>query len=227
MNGSNARPKPSNDEDDEMEGIEGMDEDDDEDDFELDEDMAMFDAEADSEESSEDSQEDEEDEDDDESSLSDEQEGSLQDSDQDALEDEDEEERSLFDSDSRPTKSRKKFTSPLDDGFFSLQDFNAETEEGESRKASRGNLNEEEDDEDEESVDLFASVENEGVDFEEEDVEDTPAGEGPTRSNSTLCSYQFLRPGKVQRLLCTSPKERSSRERRAFRACKARQGQIQ
>ncbi|KAJ7706140.1 U3 small nucleolar ribonucleoprotein complex, subunit Mpp10 [Mycena rosella] len=58
----------------------------------------------------------------------------------------------------------------LNDGFFDLASFNAETEEAEARKVSRGRLNDDDDDSDEESVDLFAPVDvAENFDEEDED----------------------------------------------------------
>ncbi|KAJ7103497.1 U3 small nucleolar ribonucleoprotein complex, subunit Mpp10 [Mycena belliarum] len=58
----------------------------------------------------------------------------------------------------------------LDDGFFDLASFNAETEEAEARKVSRGRLADDEDDSDDESVDLFAPIKDvENFDEEDED----------------------------------------------------------
>lgn len=50
--------------------------------------------------------------------------------------------------------------SELDDGFFDLAEFNAETEAAEARSSSKGRLADDDDveDDDNESVDLFASV---------------------------------------------------------------------
>lgn len=63
----------------------------------------------------------------------------------------------------RPSRRSKAFTrSQLDDGFFDLASFNAETEEAEAKHVSRGrlrSLNEDEDSEsDEEPFDYFAAV---------------------------------------------------------------------
>lgn len=62
-------------------------------------------------------------------------------------------------------KPRKGGHSELDDGFFDLAAFNAETEEAESRAVSRGRLGRDSDDEDgdnaEEDVDYFAAVDDE------------------------------------------------------------------
>ncbi|KAF8591856.1 Mpp10 protein [Ramaria rubella] len=63
----------------------------------------------------------------------------------------------------------------LDDGFFSLADFNAEIEEAEAKDVSRGHLGEDEDDDDvaEDDVDLFTTVDDVGASaFEEEDLEE-------------------------------------------------------
>ena len=68
----------------------------------------------------------------------------------------------------------------LDDGFFSLAEFNAETEEAEAKDVSKGRLGHDDDDDDddddeqqEDEVNLFAAVEDVGGDtFEEGDLED-------------------------------------------------------
>ncbi|KAG6902877.1 hypothetical protein C0995_010046 [Termitomyces sp. Mi166 len=62
--------------------------------------------------------------------------------------------------------------SRLDDGFFDLASFNAETEEVEAKSSSRGRLGEEEDSDDNISVDLFTALEG------EEDLDDTREGAG-------------------------------------------------
>ncbi|KAI5898329.1 Mpp10 protein [Schizophyllum commune H4-8] len=78
--------------------------------------------------------------------------------------------------DKRPSRiptRRKRGHSELDDGFFDLAAFNAETEEAESRQVSRGHLNEDDsDDDDNISVDLFAPVDDEQA-LEESDDEQT------------------------------------------------------
>jgi U3 small nucleolar RNA-associated protein MPP10 len=63
----------------------------------------------------------------------------------------------------------------LDDEFFSIDEFNRETEEMEALSRSRGQLNEDED-EGEEGVDLFGNVED-VENFEEEDEEGEANGE--------------------------------------------------
>ncbi|KAJ6575152.1 U3 small nucleolar ribonucleoprotein complex, subunit Mpp10 [Mycena capillaripes] len=69
----------------------------------------------------------------------------------------------------RQSKSSAGSKTGLDDGFFDLASFNAETEEAEARKVSRGRLDED-DSEDDESVDLFAPVDvAENFDEEDED----------------------------------------------------------
>jgi U3 small nucleolar RNA-associated protein MPP10 len=76
----------------------------------------------------------------------------------------------------RPSQSKSSAGSKagLDDGFFDLASFNAETEEAEARKVSRGRLDED-DSSDDESIDLFAPVDV-AENFDEED-EDTAGGE--------------------------------------------------
>ncbi|KAJ6610027.1 U3 small nucleolar ribonucleoprotein complex, subunit Mpp10 [Mycena sp. CBHHK59/15] len=65
--------------------------------------------------------------------------------------------------------------SGLDDGFFDLAAFNAETEESEARKVSRGRLDEDDDDSEfDASVDLFTPVDV-AENFDEEDLDN--AGE--------------------------------------------------
>lgn len=82
---------------------------------------------------------------------------------------------------SRKQKSKKGGNSVLDDGFFDLASFNAETEEAEAKKVSGGrlgsNLEDEDDSEsDVDSVDYFAAVEG---------AEAFEAGE-PTESGQLL-----------------------------------------
>ncbi|KAJ7254075.1 U3 small nucleolar ribonucleoprotein complex, subunit Mpp10 [Mycena haematopus] len=72
-----------------------------------------------------------------------------------------------------PGRSRNKTSAGsktgLDDGFFDLASFNAETEEAEARNVSRGQLDGD-DSEDDDSVDLFAPVDvTENFDEEDED----------------------------------------------------------
>jgi U3 small nucleolar RNA-associated protein MPP10 len=63
----------------------------------------------------------------------------------------------------------------LNDGFFDLASFNAETEQAEARSSSRGRLGgEESDNDDDMSVDLFAPIQ--GDNFEEDDLENDPGG---------------------------------------------------
>ncbi|CAE6436225.1 unnamed protein product [Rhizoctonia solani] len=71
-------------------------------------------------------------------------------------EDEDEDEDEEDEEEAHPT---------LDDSFFSIDDFNRETEALEAHNRSAGALNEDDEDEDDEDVDLFMDV---------QDIEDTP-----------------------------------------------------
>ncbi|KAJ7361715.1 U3 small nucleolar ribonucleoprotein complex, subunit Mpp10 [Mycena albidolilacea] len=71
------------------------------------------------------------------------------------------------------SKSSAGSKSGLDDGFFDLASFNAETEEAEARKVSKGRLDGD-DSEDEGSIDLFAPVDV-AENFDEEDEDE--AGE--------------------------------------------------
>lgn len=68
-------------------------------------------------------------------------------------------------------KKRNTATSELDDGFFSLAEFNADTERAESKSASRGRLAGGDDSEDDENtIDFFASVDPVEK-FDEDDLE--------------------------------------------------------
>lgn len=65
----------------------------------------------------------------------------------------------------------------LDDGFFDLSSFNAETEQAEAIAVSRGKLARDSDDEDtDESIDLFAPIDDTEM-FAEEDLENSGGGE--------------------------------------------------
>ena len=86
----------------------------------------------------------------------------------------------------RPARPRKGPKHPvLDDDFFSIQEFNRETEGAEARSSTRGRLkkagSDDEDEDDNDSVDLFADV--------GEDVEDAGSdedGDGNRESNLLL-----------------------------------------
>uniref|UniRef100_A0A8H7Y8E6 U3 small nucleolar ribonucleoprotein protein MPP10 n=1 Tax=Psilocybe cubensis TaxID=181762 RepID=A0A8H7Y8E6_PSICU len=72
-------------------------------------------------------------------------------------------------------KKRKGGHPELDDGFFDLAEFNAETERAESKSSTRGRLSGKEDsDSDDMDIDLFASVDHD-ENFDEEDLQN---GEG-------------------------------------------------
>ncbi|KAF8078590.1 U3 small nucleolar ribonucleoprotein complex, subunit Mpp10 [Lyophyllum atratum] len=104
-------------------------------------------------------------------------------------------------------KSKKKNKSQrhpeLDDGFFDLATFNAETEQAEARSSSKGRLGgqeESEDDDDDMSVDLFAPIDEE----EEMDQVEGDQGEAMYRD--------FFEPPKVAGgRLKTKPKNGSSK----------------
>ncbi|KAL0571527.1 U3 snoRNP protein [Marasmius crinis-equi] len=94
-------------------------------------------------------------------------------------EDEDGEPTSMMDIISRLTrpsgkkgKTKSAAHDELDDGFFDLDAFNAETERAEAKKSSSGRLRDDEDgsSDEEGSIDLFAPVEDVEA-FEEEDLE--------------------------------------------------------
>lgn len=71
----------------------------------------------------------------------------------------------------------------LDDTFFDLASFNAETEKAEAKSSSRGRLSEEGDSDDDASVDLFAALEG------EEDLNDN--GESPGGKSVTSIINHF------------------------------------
>ncbi|KAF9044727.1 Mpp10 protein [Hymenopellis radicata] len=78
-----------------------------------------------------------------------------------------------------PSRQRRKSkksrsSSELDDGFFDLRAFNADSEAAESRAVSNGRLDGDEDSDDE-SIDLFAPV-NDDEGFEEADLENDSRG---------------------------------------------------
>ncbi|KIM48170.1 hypothetical protein M413DRAFT_439891 [Hebeloma cylindrosporum] len=93
----------------------------------------------------------------------------------------------------KPTHKRKRntATSELDDDFFNLAEFNADTERAESKSASRGRLAGDDDSEDDENaIDFFASVDP-AANFDEDDLENEGElfyrdfFEPPSRSSST------------------------------------------
>ncbi|KAF9069055.1 U3 small nucleolar ribonucleoprotein complex, subunit Mpp10 [Rhodocollybia butyracea] len=89
------------------------------------------------------------------------------------------------------SKGKKKSTrmshSELDDGFFDLNTFNAQTEWTEAKTASSGHLDDEEEDDDQ-SVDLFAPVDLE--EFDEEDADNA----GSARNFIVLYYNDFFKP---------------------------------
>ncbi|KAF7306953.1 U3 small nucleolar ribonucleoprotein MPP10 [Mycena indigotica] len=97
---------------------------------------------------------------------------------------------------SRP-KRRKKASSELDDDFFDLATFNAETEEAEARTVSKGGLGVEDSDDDE-LIDLFAPVDQEN--FDEEDEENA----------GSLFYKDFFEPPRTTQKPPASPKKAGS-----------------
>ena len=81
----------------------------------------------------------------------------------------------------------------LDDAFFSIDDFNRETEELESLSRSRGGLDDDDDDDGDEDVDLFAAVMDEFEDEYEEDEEDADEDDGAySKSINLACFYVLI-----------------------------------
>ncbi|KAG7089543.1 hypothetical protein E1B28_011216 [Marasmius oreades] len=136
---------------------------------------------------SDEEEEEEEDDDDDEGDGSAEREGdgrvALRDSSSEEDEEEDEPKtmldiisrsRRIPESQGKKAKPKSPAHQELDDGFFDLDAFNAETERAEAKRASSGRLNDDEDESSDEegSVDLFAPIDDfEAVAFDEEDLE--------------------------------------------------------
>ncbi|KDR85024.1 hypothetical protein GALMADRAFT_53435 [Galerina marginata CBS 339.88] len=103
-----------------------------------------------------------------------------------------------------PKKKRKGGHPELDDGFFSLSEFNAETERTESKSSSRGRLAGDDDSEDEDmDVDLFASIDPTEI-FDEDDLENDGElfyrdfFENPSSSNVASPSKTKRTGGKSQ-----------------------------
>ena len=76
---------------------------------------------------------------------------------------------------SQKKRSRNAATSELDDDFFNLAEFNADTERAEARSSSKGRLAEDDESDEDMDVDLFASVDP-VENFDEEDLEGNPDG---------------------------------------------------
>ena len=75
----------------------------------------------------------------------------------------------------RKKRDKKAAASELDDNFFNLAEFNAESERAEAKSSSKGRLAEDDESDEDMDIDLFASVdplEN----FDEEDLEGNPDG---------------------------------------------------
>ena len=91
-------------------------------------------------------------------------------------EDEDEDESPVLHS-PKPFSRKKKdpSASELDDDFFNLAEFNAESERAEARSSSIGRLAEDDESDEDMDIDLFASVDP-VENFDEEDLEGNPDG---------------------------------------------------
>jgi U3 small nucleolar RNA-associated protein MPP10 len=118
-----------------------------------------------------------------------------------------------------PRRSGKK--SELDDGFFSLADFNAETKQAEARKVSRGSLggdddDDDDDDEDEdmEGIDLFNVID--GIDDDDgEGMSGDSLYDTPKLIDTIEPTYKdfFAPPPKAQRQPKPSSPKKSGRVR--------------
>ena len=102
----------------------------------------------------------------------------------DPSEDEDEVETPVLHSPNqslRKKRSKKAAVSELDDDFFNLAEFNAESERAEARSSSKGRLAEDDESDEDMDIDLFASVDP-VENFDEEDLEGNPDG---------TCSFSY------------------------------------
>lgn len=75
----------------------------------------------------------------------------------------------------RKKRGRNATVSELDDDFFNLAEFNAETERAEARSCSKGRLAEDDESDEDMEVDLFAPVDP-VENFDEDDLEHNPDG---------------------------------------------------
>lgn len=105
----------------------------------------------------------------------------------------------------RRGKGKNGGNSQLDDGFFDIAEFNAETEAAEARKTSKGRLGRDDEDEDEdaelEDVDMFALVD--GDDENEGDVEGEFSGAILKLHILTLCCQNLsTRTSSLHPLKC-------------------------
>ncbi|KAJ7070996.1 U3 small nucleolar ribonucleoprotein complex, subunit Mpp10 [Mycena amicta] len=98
----------------------------------------------------------------------------------------------------QPRFRRPKKTSELDDDFFDLTTFNAETEEAEARTVSKGGLDADDSEDDDEPLDLFAPVNEDN--FDEEDEENAGA----------LFYADFFEPPRETKKPPPSPKKAGS-----------------
>ncbi|PPR06891.1 hypothetical protein CVT24_011581 [Panaeolus cyanescens] len=121
-------------------------------------------------------------------------------------ESEDERERETIPLSSKAKKQKNKRHSPLDDNFFNLAEFNADTERAEARKSSRGRLSgDDSDDEEDMDIDLFAAVDDsEEVDDSKElfyrDFFEPPSNQKPAKpkSSSQVRFHDQVRVKKVK-----------------------------
>ncbi|KAF8203625.1 U3 small nucleolar ribonucleoprotein complex, subunit Mpp10 [Pholiota molesta] len=100
----------------------------------------------------------------------------------------------------RKKKGKNAATSELDDGFFDLAEFNAETERAEARSSSRGRLAGDDDsDEEDMGIDLFASVNptvnmDDDAEGEEEELFYRDFFEPPSRSSQAAAPTKSKKP---------------------------------
>ena len=78
-------------------------------------------------------------------------------------------------------RGRKAVASELDDDFFNLAEFNADSERAEAKSSSKGRLAEDDESDEDTDIDMFASVDN---------VEDNPDGIS-TVSYNVFCTHGY------------------------------------
>ncbi|KAG6911942.1 hypothetical protein DXG01_000190 [Tephrocybe rancida] len=101
----------------------------------------------------------------------------------------------------KPRKNKSKKHSQLDDRFFDLATFNAETEQAEARSSSKGRLGDDDEDSDDDmSIDLFAAVDD------EETPDDLGEGAGEPMYDDFFAPPPRTGPTKRQPKLNNTPK---------------------
>ena len=135
----------------------------------------------------------------------------------DPSDEENEKPKSILRQSASSFRKKKKAGHPeLDDGFFSLSEFNAETERAESKSSSRGRLAGDDSDDEDMDVDLFTNVDL-TQDMDAGDVETNDAGKDETNSSSLTfydsISQNCIMPTSLNLLLVPFPLLRRRRQK--------------